>query len=188
MPNHDPKHIPLSGTVGNDFFVRQLDDYSCGPAALATVSKIYQLGLTYDDLHFEADPDPLVGTSEQVMTRITADFFPAETAGENTYQGGVAIACIIQGGEGHYVVLLEKENDKVIYYDPYEHELVIEKIDKIDWANGDRSSKNWAVNFTPLPKNSFDVWLALAEPQTPGVKTTPPAPKPPRFPRPPGFG
>ncbi len=184
MPNHDPKRIPLAGTVGNDFFVRQLDEYSCGPAALATVSKIYQLGLSYDELRFEADPDPLTGTSCEVMEAITANFFPAESAGENTYQGGVAVACIIQGGEGHYVVLLEKEGDKVLYYDPYEHELVIEKIANIDWHNGDHSNKNWTVNFTPLPKNSFDVWLAYAEPQTAAPKSAPKGPKPPKPPAP----
>jgi hypothetical protein len=184
MPQPPTRRIPLKGTKGDDFFVRQQDDYSCGPACLATVARIYDTGLDYRQCRAAARPDPDVGTEQSRMNDLCERFFPTEGAGADAYGGEVAIARVMQGGEGHYVVFLKGEGEHVLYYDPYEHELVIDRLDNIEWSEGDGAFPRWTINFTPLPENSIVSWLALAAP-----KPEPRAPKSaprrgPRGPRP----
>lgn len=177
-PSMPLKRFPLAGTAGDALFVRQQDDYSCGPASLATVAKLYEVGLDYDEIRKLVQPSPVDGTSQPKIAEVAAKILPFETAGEATYQGGIAVANIMQEGEGHYVVFLAKEGDKVVYYEPYWHELVVEDITKIEWHSGDNRVQKWSANFAPLKDMSIDDWLKYAEPKAPAAASAPPAPKP----------
>ena len=179
MPQHKPIRMPLAGTVGDTFFQRQEDDYSCGPASMTTVANIYGVEATYDAIRIALDPDPMIGTTVEKMAALSEFLMPMTGAGERTYTGGVAIANMVQGGEGHYVVFLCKQGDDVIYYDPYEHELVIDDINNIEWHSGDGVLRNWTVNFAPLEDNSFARWMDMAKPKAPDVSNAPTTPKPP---------
>lgn len=185
MPSYAPKRIPLTGTDGDAFFQRQLDDHSCGPACLTTVGRIYGADGTYAEIRAALNPDPDTGTPQERMATLGGVFAPLETTGAHTYTGGVAIANIMQEGEGHYVVFLAREGGEVLYYEPYHHELVIDHIDNIVWDCGtwdpgsDRAS-HWTANYAPLDDNSFEKWLAMAEtkqpPAPPRAASRPPAP------------
>ena len=185
MPSYAPKKIPLTGTDGDAFFQRQLDDHSCGPACVTTVARIYGARDTYEEIRARLNPSPATGTPQDSMQRIGGSVAPLETTGAHTYTGGVAIANIMQEGEGHYVVFLAQEDSKVLYYEPYHHELVIDHIDNIVWDCGtwdpgsDRAS-HWTANYAPLDDNSFEKWLAIAEPKQspapPRAPSRPPAP------------
>lgn len=170
-----PIRIPLAGTPAEEIFTRQLDDYSCGPACLATVGNIYATGKDYTFYRNQAKPDPNDGTPEGRMTDLAKKLLPFEGSGLDTYKGGVAIAHIIQD-EGHYVVFLKQEGDRVLYYDPYEHELVIDKLSNVAWQSDHGDRDHWAMDFTPLPDNSIARWVDMALPK----------PLPPQFRAPPG--
>ena len=170
MPHSAAKRIPLTGTSGDDFFQRQLDDHSCGPACLTTVARIYGAGETYDKIRSLLNPSPATGTPQETMQQIGGTLAPLETAGAHSYTGGVAIANIIQEGEGHYVVFLAREGDHVLYYEPYYHELVIDHIDSIVWDSGtwepgSARASHWTANYAPVNDNNFEKWLAMAEPK-----------------------
>ncbi len=179
-----PLHIPLAGTPAEAIFTRQEDGISCGPACLATVANIYHaIGLaagdekalrTYDDFRAAARPSEEVGTPEERIQDLCEKHLPYESAGASSYHGGVAIADIMQGGEGHYVVFLKQKDDLMLYYDPYEHELVIDKIAHVDWQSGFEKTKQWSVNFIEFSGNSFERWLDMAEKKPP----SPPANRP----------
>ena len=177
-----PKRIPLTGTAGDDFFVRQQDDYSCGPASLATAANIYGAGIDYKTIRDIVNPDPAIGTAQEKIAEVAEKILPFAAAGESTYKGGVAVANIVQEGEGHYVVFLAREKDRVIYYEPYYHELVIDDINNIEWHSGDGKFAKWAADRAPLDGNSIDFWLKYAEPKTPAPhaqkKATPKPPVP----------
>lgn len=165
MTKNFPKKIPLSGTQGDGYFVRQQDDYSCGPACLATVANIFGLtGASYDFCRAAARPDPAVGTPSAHMHALSRRFLPFESEGCGTYHGGVAIANIVQEKEDHYVVLLCREDDKILYYDPYYHELVIDKTQNLPWVSLTEDKPAWSINFSPLACNTFETWLAKAQP------------------------
>ena len=162
----------------NDFFVPQRDDYSCGAACLATVARLYQMG-TADYAAFRAllEPDPETGSCALKMAEISRGFLPVESIGEDSYTGGIAIANITED-EGHYVVFLCRKGDRVIYYDPYEHDVLVKDIDQINWMSDPSWTsktgyhlKRWSINFEPLPGNSFERWENLIKP-----KPVPPAP------------
>ncbi|HYD17891.1 MAG TPA: cysteine peptidase family C39 domain-containing protein [Patescibacteria group bacterium] len=166
------KHIPLSGTAAEQFFQRQLDDHSCGPACLATVAKIYGSTASYSEVRELLAPDPRTGTPQEVLAFQASKFAPQADFGAHTYNGGVAIANIMQEGEGHYVVFLAREGDLVLYYEPYYHEFVIAPLASIvwddgNWEPGSARESHWTVNFTALPDDSFEKWLSLAEQKLP---------------------
>ena len=177
--NPKPQRIPLSGTKGDDFFVRQQDDYSCGPASLTTVANIYGAEIPYDKMRAIVKPDPKVGTAQEKIAEVAGKFLPFDASGESTYKGGVAVGNIVQEGEGHYVVFLAREGDTVIYYEPYYHELVIDDIKNLEWHSGDGKLKQWAADFAPVENDSIENWLKYAEPKQPAPK--PAAPKPPKI-------
>ncbi|MBI1215533.1 MAG: hypothetical protein GC185_06920 [Alphaproteobacteria bacterium] len=171
MMEEFPKYIPLEGTVGDSFFARQRDDYSCGPASLATVAKIFGVkSASYDFCRAAAKPDPETGTPCEHMHALSKKFLPCVSEGRDTYEGGVAIANIVMD-EDHYVVFLCREDDKLMYYDPFFHELVIDKMENVDWASLTEDRLRWSINFAPLEDNGFDKWLAKTAPaKTPGKK------------------
>lgn len=174
-----PIRIPLAGTAADEFFVRQRDDYSCGPACLATVARIYRIEGDYHFYRDAAQPDPKVGTPAARMEALSAELLPSfAKAGCGDYAGGIAIANIIQG-EDHYVVFLKREGDRAIYYDPYEHELVIDRMDNIPWLSEKGDHDRWCVDFAPLPDNSIERWVDMALPTAvPPARPIPPGPRP----------
>ena len=159
-------------------FVPQQDDYSCGAACLATVARLYQLAaVDYDAFRVLLDPNPETGSSALKMAEVSRGYLPVESLGEDSYNGGVAIANITED-EGHYVVFLCRKGDRVIYYDPYEHEVLVKDIDQINWMSDPSWTsktgyhlRRWSINFAPLPDNSFERWESLLKPAP-----APPAP------------
>lgn len=183
-----PIHIPLAGTEAEKIFTRQQDGISCGPACLATVAKLFKAdeqnnladgAKSYSDFRSEAKPNDDFGTAQKTMTEICNNSLPVENSGAFSYNGGVAIANIVQG-EGHYVVFLCKKDDLVLYYEPYCHELVIDKLADIDWRSGFGWEDNWSINFKNIPNNSFERWIDLAvnKPAAPAPKQQNTKPKP----------
>jgi hypothetical protein len=164
--------IPLQGTPAADFFIRQDDEYSCGAACMATVARLF--GQYKDDYNFFRDqlaPDPGKGVHNDDMISASRNYLPFDGAGEGAYTGGVAIANIIQKGEGHFVVFLCREKDQILYYDPYEHELVQTAEKDIEWVSETDKLQKWAINFKPVPGNSLPKWLAVLSPQTSSANT-----------------
>ncbi len=185
MPHSVPKKIPLTGTSGDDFFQRQLDDHSCGPACMTTVTRIYGAAETYDKIRALLNPSPATGTPQDMMEQVGGMLAPLEITGAHSYAGGVAIANIMQEGEGHYVVFLARDGDDVLYYEPYYHELVIDHIDNIVWDSGtwepgSARASHWTANYAALSDNNFEKWLAMADmrqpPAPPRPSSRPPAP------------
>ncbi|MBU6474762.1 MAG: hypothetical protein KGL10_09450 [Alphaproteobacteria bacterium] len=163
-----PRHIPLAGSRAEKIFTRQEDEISCGPACLATVAKLYAAcdgarpAMDYAAFRAAAAPRDDVGTPEKIMQALCEEHLPCESAGPSTYHGGVAIADITQEGEGHYVVFLCGKDGEILYYDPYHHELVIDRLEDVRWTSGFENSAQWSVNFKKFPDNSFDRWLGMA--------------------------
>jgi hypothetical protein len=178
MSKENRIRIPLKDTAADAFFVRQLDDYSCGPACLATLSNIYESGLSYEECRDYANPDPAVGTDHNLMAFICDQYMPFDSAGEGSYHGGVAIALVTQENEGHYVVFLAQEKDKVVYYDPYHHELVVDSLKDVEWYSLSVGSAAWSANMARLEDNSIQRWLDMAKPR----ENTPAPAHPPKNP------
>lgn len=181
MPPYAPKRISLTGTEGDAFFQRQLDDHSCGPACMTTIGRIYGATDSYETIRELLDPSPAAGTPQDRMAEVGGKLAPLETTGAHTYTDGVAIANIMQEGEGHYVVFLAREDDQILYYEPYHHELVIDHVDNIVWDSGtwepgSARASHWTANYAPLNDNSFEKWLRLAADQNapPGPRPIPP--------------
>ena len=164
--NEFPIRLPLAGTPAEAIFHRQLDEYSCGPACLTSIARLYGLAGDYDFYRAAAAPNSDVGTPAPHMQALGEKLFAGtyQKTGLDTYDGGIAIANIIQE-EDHYVVFLKKEGERVIYYDPYEHELVIDKLDNVAWKSEKGSHDRWCMDFAPLPDNSIERWISLALPK-----------------------
>lgn len=147
-------------------FVRQLDEYSCGPAALATVARLYGVGLDYMFFRDLMNPCPLRGSKPEAMAAGAKAHLPYAGHGEGSYTGGIAIANIIHVSdveEGHYVVFLERGGDEIIYYDPYDHEILTVAQADLRWVSDDDPPLvEWSVNFKPLPGMTFECWKNLA--------------------------
>jgi hypothetical protein len=161
-PEPLPCRLPLDKNNAALPFVWQRDEYSCGPACLATIGKLYGAeAASYDTLRAILEPNQTVGSCNFKMAAVSRDFFPVAGDGENTYHGGVAVANIMQEGEGHYVVFLCREGEKVIYYDPYHHELVIDRLDDLEWISESKHLTRWSVNYAPHELRSIAAWRAL---------------------------
>lgn len=143
----------------NSLFERQRDEISCGPACLATVAKLYNVkDVDYDFFHALMDPDPAVGSCNFKLAAACEKYLPFDSAGEDVYKGGIAIANVIDRGEGHYILLLGKKGGDVVYYDPYDHAIRTEPVARLDWISESGHLKKWAVNFKPQPGKDFDYW------------------------------
>ena len=157
--------ISLKGTPVHDFFIHQTDEYSCGVACMSTVARLF--GQYKDDYAFfrkELTPSPACGTDNDDMIVASRNYLPFDGAGEGAYSGGIAIANIMQKGEGHFVVLLCREKDQILYYDPYEHELVQTAEKDIEWMSEKDKLQKWAINFKPVEGNSLPKWLSMLSP------------------------
>ncbi len=164
MSDYKPRHFPLDNTVGAEFFTRQKDGYSCGPACIASAANVYATGMSYDDVRKKLKPTNWGGTPQERMDSVSRDILPYAHSGQHVYNGGVAVACIDHGDEPHYVLLLCRENDEVIYYDPYEHELVIDRFEALIWEPGYGFTPNWTLNFKEVEGNTIQKWLAYVAP------------------------
>lgn len=138
-------------------FVSQKDDYSCGPACMATLAKLYGVStFDYDSVRKDMRTNPIIGTTTTDMIDAVQKHLPFANAGEGVYSGGIAIGLIFTG-EAHYVVLLERQDEVVIYYDPYDHTLVKTNIADIDWRSDTENLQNFAITLKPPAKNPLDL-------------------------------
>ncbi|TNE31181.1 MAG: hypothetical protein EP349_04340 [Alphaproteobacteria bacterium] len=151
--------------MDENVFIYQRDDYSCGPACLATVSLILGKETDYDFFRQLLIPNPESGTRNSQLAAAAAAHLGAVSHGEDSYRGGIAIANIIHppSRDGHYVVFLDKRDDKIIYYDPYDHEIHICLQDDIEWVSEEGHLEKWSVNFPPQEDADFDFWKSLQE-------------------------
>jgi len=157
-----PYRLPLDKNNAALPFVWQKDDYSCGPACLTTVGRLYAVAAaTYDTLRAILAPDTDVGSCNFRMAAVSRDFLPVISDGEDTYHGGVAVANIMQEGEGHYVVFLCREEGNVIYYDPYHHELVIDRPEALAWISESKHLTRWSINYGPLAARGIAAWRII---------------------------
>lgn len=185
-----PEHIPLAGTAAEKFFVRQQDNISCGPACLASAARIFGVtGTGYADFRALLNPDPEIGSLNEDLAGVCATVLPYHSAGEHTYDGGVAVANIMFEGEGHYVLLLARAGCDVIYYEPFHHELVIDRIGNLDWISESGHLKKWSANLAPLPDDfpakTFDAFKKLAAtPDASALQSPPLHRRPPKGPAP----
>lgn len=164
MIGKTPVSYPLDGTPAGSLFLRQRDEYSCGPACLASAAAVYQIKqVDYDKFRTALKPHPQTGSDNFDMAAQAAAHLPFVSAGEDIYAGGIAVANIIQE-EGHYVLFLCREGGRVIYYDPYHHTLVEEDIAAIEWISESGHLKKWCINLAPITDNSLQRWRDMAAP------------------------
>lgn len=153
---------PLDGTAADRLFLRQRDEYSCGPACLASAAALYNITAPdYDKFRTALNPNPVTGSDNLDMAAQAEKYLPFVSAGEDIYQGGIAIANIIQE-EGHYVLFLCRAGERVIYYDPYHHVLVEDDINAIEWISESGHLKKWCINLAPVAGNSLQQWRDMA--------------------------
>ena len=154
-----------------NFFIRQKDDYSCGPACLATIARLRGLDAGKNYAFFRE----LLGTSKAVGTHpldiidACKEHFTVLMEGEQVYHGGLALAYIVHQSPAvdhsavdHYVVFLALKNDKIMYYDPYDDKIFDDNINNLKWYSTENWSgikgglKQWSVNFRPVKGLTFD--------------------------------
>lgn len=156
---HDKQADETIKETPNSLFERQKDDISCGPACLASVAKLYGvLDVDYEFFRKLMNPDPAVGSCNIKMAEAASHHLPFDSVGENTYKGGIAIANVLDRGEGHYILLLARKDDDVIYYDPYDHDIRKAPIASLEWVSESGHLRNWAINFAPQPERNFSYW------------------------------
>jgi len=180
MKKPDGIHLPLNGSALGTLLTRQRDEFSCGPACMTSAATLYGVtNMDYDKFRAALSPNPQTGSDNFDMATLAEKTLPFVSSGEDCYAGGIAIANIMQE-EGHYVVFLCREGERVIYYDPYHHELVENDIDAVEWVSESGHLTKWCINLAPLEGNSIDKWRRLA--QTPAADNRPeqPAPRAPR--------
>jgi hypothetical protein len=165
MSSQGPRQIPEFFSLPPDspIFTPQRDDYSCSVGTLVTVCNIYNQVASYDELRQVLVPNPQTGVDNVLLLTEIKTHLPVTASGESVYKGGVAIANIMQEGEGHYVVFLCQEKDKIAYYDPLHHRIVVDFKDNIEWVSEDRRHKNWSVDFAVIPGNSIKKWTEMAK-------------------------
>ncbi len=150
-------------------FIRQKDDFSCGVACLATAARLYRRRRPdYHHFRKELNPVPEIGTTADAMSAASLRHLPVAAIGEESYQNGIAVALIIHGAgaaaEGHYVVFLCSDGTNVIYYDPYDHQIIEKKISEIVWHGDYEPLERWSLNFQPLEGNHMDLWRGIEIP------------------------
>ena len=136
--------------------VPQRHNYDCGVAALATVARIQGKGeaLPYDKCQDLLQAQPGSGTDEDRLREVSENYLTVQSAGENTYDGGLAIACIWfyetkpTTGSAHLVVFLGvDENGDVHYYCPHRDRIVQEELSGLELRNTAGTHNNWTINF-----------------------------------------
>lgn len=158
-----------------NFFHRQRDEYSCGPACMATVFSLAAGGIKTDQIssyaHFRKlmRPDPDYGTPQETMESIAQGHLPYAQSGPNgTVLGGkVSIGLVrywymVAGtpeSEGHYVVILDIKGHNraqtVTYYDPYDHRINQAPFEDFDWRAEQtlKGEKQYGIGFDVSAKD-----------------------------------
>lgn len=160
-----------------------MDDFSCGPACLATIAHLSGVGAEYDYDYFRGllAPRPRVGSHPHDMINAARETLPLIGAGDGVYKGGLALGYIVYEDNtkiispdepeiDHYVVFLARKKDQVVYYDPYDNEVYSRSLSRMKWHSTyswpgiSRQMEHWAVTFE-TPKNlTFDFCAAAAVP------------------------
>lgn len=152
-------------TPHTDMLIPQSSEYTCGPACAATVAAIYGVERDYAFFCNALEPDPDIGTPEGDLAAVCRKYLPCTDYGEESYRGGVSIAFIIHrpSGDEHYVVFLDRRGDDIVYYEPYDDDIVTKPISDIEWGAECGRLSNWSVNFTPIDGADFSTWEKLGE-------------------------
>lgn len=170
---------PVKNTAASRFFQRQDGGIACAVSCLASAAKITGCDKPYDFFLEKLKPSDEYGTPNSEILRVAGLHLPVTTAGEGVYSGGLAVANIIFEGEGHFVLMLGEKNRRVIYYEPFHHNIVVEPRVQIEWRSGWDHDREWAINFTTPPGHDFDHWLGLVSTPAPGQSGAPPSYRPP---------
>ena len=131
----------------------QLTNYSCGPACLSFIASLAGLSFTEAELIEAVSARPMVGTDNQRLAAwCEANLSDVVgVVGEHVYQDGVALANILnpETGNGHFVVMLGRLADGLLYWCPHYGVRVVEE-ESIAWSSGDGSYQHWAITFPGL--------------------------------------
>jgi hypothetical protein len=145
----------------NQLFVRQQDNFSCAAACYTTVARLYRLDPALDLKFFQkALRVTFNGAQLSRMKKVSAEYLPEISAGNNSYHGGIAVGCIRYKPDGlpHAVLFLGRRADTVVYYDPLDHRIWRDQVSNMRRAN------MWTANFPSIPTAGFDFWLSKSEP------------------------
>jgi len=138
---------------------RQTTPYTCGPACLATVTRLVTDRTVYEaELAQELGALPGIGVDHDDLANwAQKNDLPVTSEGEGTYDGGVAIANIKNPTShiGHFVIMLGRRGDIYRYYCPLFGEVFEKHRDQILWENMNGELKNWSVSFA-CDKDYYD--------------------------------
>jgi len=116
---------------------------------MATILQLLGIHFPAGTLLSHIGAKPLVGTENDHIVKWAIEFMPVSSHGEDTYQGGLAMANIQNkdSGIGHYVVLLGVQDDLIRYWCPLLGSVFEEKEEDIIWKNSTGEVIRWSINF-----------------------------------------
>lgn len=128
---------------------RQKRNFTCGIAAMATISQLLGLNFPKGTLLSNVGAKPEVGTENEDIINWALEHMPVHSHGENSYSGGLALANIQNkdSGIGHYVVFLGQKDGRLRYWCPLLGDVFESAEDEIVWKNSTGDVCRWSVNF-----------------------------------------
>ncbi len=107
---------------------------------------------------------PRTGTEHEELLAVSQHFLKVQSAGENSYTNGMAIANLRRKatirhkgggpGRGHYVLLLGKWGERIRLYCPLLGVCLWLDETDFEWCNGAGTLRQWSLNFgSLLPEN-----------------------------------
>lgn len=140
----------------NTILIRQSTDYHCGPASISTILSIsgIEINKFKNDINIgdKIKCTPNIGVDGSDIKEFFDYFAPSiiQSEGESTYLiGEIAIANILNhhSGVGHFVVILDSDEQNVFYWDPILSKIIQQKWTDFSWVSGDGLLKKWSINF-----------------------------------------
>lgn len=129
---------------------RQTTTDSCGPVAVAAAARLQGKGCPLKTLVGEIKPDSVCGAKNEDMFSVASQYLDVSET-QKSWHGGLAIANIRNpdSGVGHYVVLLDEQNELIRYYCPLHGKVRSIHREELVWGNGTGTIKDWVINLRP---------------------------------------
>ena len=159
----------------------QRNDYSCGPACLATIARLHGCDKDYKFFCELLEPKANTGSHPLAMVDAAALYLPMTSSGEKIYDGGLGIGYIVyqdsekspwrkQDNIDHYIVLLAKCDNDIFYYDPWDDQVYQHDVRKMRWHSTfswpcmPEKFERWSVNFKTPEKLTTNLCASIAQP------------------------
>lgn len=132
---------------------KQTTSYSCSAASLVAINEIIECPVHYNEMELVnlLGAKPLIGVDTDKLLQYCRSFYgkSIHSYGEGTYHGGLALANIKnwRDGIGHFVVFLNKINDNIFIFDPFDGLIHMKKFSDIDFVSGCGGYKEFSINF-----------------------------------------